>query len=148
MVLLRASKALCVAGMALLVSLVAFGNITDYGTNLAFVQHVLTMDTIFPDATIRYRAIDSPALQRAAYWLIIAAEVLTAVAALICSATPLSAGDLYPKSASPAPPVGPHAPALVKTLAAHPASSSAVPKPEALLTRMSMPPNAPAAASM
>jgi len=31
--------------MGLLVSLVAFGNLTDYETNFAFVQHVLTMDT-------------------------------------------------------------------------------------------------------
>jgi len=48
---------LAVAAVAVLVSLVAFGNLTDYDTNFAFVQHVLLMDTIFPNATIRYRAI-------------------------------------------------------------------------------------------
>jgi predicted small integral membrane protein len=79
MVVLRASKAMCVAAVALLVSLVAFGNITDYGTNLAFVRHVLMMDTSFPDATIRYRAIDNPALHHAAYWSIIGTEVASAV---------------------------------------------------------------------
>jgi predicted small integral membrane protein len=76
---LRAAKAILVAGVALLVSLVAFGNITDYETNFAFVQHVLMMDTIFPNATIRYRAITSPPLHHAAYLLIIAVEVVTAV---------------------------------------------------------------------
>src|SRR4051794_3742709 len=79
MLALRAAKTLAVATMALLVSLVAFGNITDYDTNFAFVQHVLLMDTIFPNATIRYRAITNPALHHAAYAAIIAAEVLMAV---------------------------------------------------------------------
>jgi predicted small integral membrane protein len=76
---LRSSKILLMAMIALWVSLVALGNITDYGSNLAFVQHVLAMDTIFPDARIHYRAIVSPALQHVAYVLIIAAETLAAV---------------------------------------------------------------------
>ena len=80
MLVLRASKtmAVAVAAMGLLVSLVAFGNLTDYDTNFAFVQHVLLMDTTFPSSTIRYRAITNPALYHAAYALIIAAEILTA----------------------------------------------------------------------
>lgn len=78
---LRLSKTLLVAGLALLVSLVAFGNVTDYGTNFAFVRHVLAMDTIFPDARIRYRAITSLPLQHAAYVLIIATQLLTAALA-------------------------------------------------------------------
>ena len=64
--------------MGLLVSLVAFGNLTDYDTNFAFVQHVLLMDTVFPSSTIRYRAITNLALHHAAYALIIATEILTA----------------------------------------------------------------------
>ena len=78
MLVLRASKAIAAAAMGLLVSLVAFGNLTDYDTNFAFVQHVLLMDTIYPNATIRYRALTNPALHHAAYSLIIAAEVMTA----------------------------------------------------------------------
>jgi predicted small integral membrane protein len=77
--IIRLSKTATVAAIALFASLVAFGNITDYGTNLAFVQHVLSMDTIYPTATIKYRAIDAPALQHAGYVLIIAAEALTAI---------------------------------------------------------------------
>lgn len=64
------------AAIALWVSLVAFGNLTDYGSNWQFVRHVLAMDTIFPGAGIRYRAIHSPLLQHAAYALIIAVEAL------------------------------------------------------------------------
>lgn len=79
MVIVRVSKTVLVAAIALFASLVAFGNITDYGSNFAFVMHVLSMDTIFPDSTIRYRAITSPALHHAAYILIIAAETLTAL---------------------------------------------------------------------
>jgi predicted small integral membrane protein len=77
--IIRLSKTAMVAAIALFASLVAFGNITDYGTNWAFVQHVLSMDTVDPTTTIRYRAIENPALQTGAYVLIIAAEALTAI---------------------------------------------------------------------
>lgn len=50
--IIRLSKALLVCAIALFATLVAFGNITDYGSNFAFVRHVFMMDTIFPDATI------------------------------------------------------------------------------------------------
>ncbi len=76
---IRYSKVACIAAIALFASLVAFGNMTDYASNFEFVRHVLLMDTIFPTATIRYRAIESPALHHAAYIFIIALEVLTAL---------------------------------------------------------------------
>ncbi|MER1968902.1 DUF2165 domain-containing protein [Castellaniella sp. GW247-6E4] len=76
---IRYSKLLLTAAIALFASLVSFGNITDYGSNFAFVQHVLLMDTIFPTATIQYRAIDSVAVHHAVYIFIIALETLTAV---------------------------------------------------------------------
>jgi predicted small integral membrane protein len=79
MLVIRAAKIAAVAAVALFATLVAFGNVTDYGTNLVFVQHVLAMDSIFPDSHIRYRAITSPVLQHAAYALIIAAEATTAI---------------------------------------------------------------------
>jgi predicted small integral membrane protein len=79
MIAIRAAKAALVAAIALFASLVAFGNMTDYNTNFAFVEHVLSMDTIFPFSTIKYRAITSPALHQAAYAVIIAAEAATAV---------------------------------------------------------------------
>jgi len=78
MLILRLSKVALTAAVALYASLVAFGNITDYGTNFVFVQHVLSMDSVFPGSTITYRAITSPALHHAAYAVIIAAEAGTA----------------------------------------------------------------------
>lgn len=79
MLITRLAKTAVAAAMAFYASLVAFGNITDYGTNYVFVEHVLKMDTIFPGASISYRAIDNPLLWQVFYLLIIAAETLTAV---------------------------------------------------------------------
>ena len=79
MVVIRLAKIVMVAAIALFATVVAFGNITDYDTNLAFVQHVLSMDSIFERSTIRYRAITNPALHHLAYAVIIAAEALTAL---------------------------------------------------------------------
>ena len=79
MIALRAAKATTVAAIALFASLVTFGNLTDYNTNFAFVEHVLSMDTIFPFSTIKYRAITNPSLHHAAYAIIIATEAVIAV---------------------------------------------------------------------
>lgn len=76
--LVRLSRIVLLATIALWLSLVAFGNITDAGSNWPFVQHVLAMDSIFPGAGIHYRAITSPLLQHLAYALIIATETLAA----------------------------------------------------------------------
>src|SRR5262249_29945660 len=79
MLTVRIAKIAMVASIAAFATLVAFGNITDYGTNLVFVQHVLSMDSLFPNSTITYRAITSPTLHHAAYAMIIAAEALIAM---------------------------------------------------------------------
>lgn len=79
MIVVRLCKIALVASVALFFSLVAFGNITDYGSNWQFVQHVLSMDTTFPDSGIHWRAIADPTAQAAGYWLIIATETLIAV---------------------------------------------------------------------
>jgi Predicted small integral membrane protein (DUF2165) len=41
----RITKVVMVASLALFALLVTFDNLTDYDTNYAFVQHVLSMDT-------------------------------------------------------------------------------------------------------
>lgn len=82
---LRLSKivmSLCLAAFAFLV---AFGNITDYGSNFAFVQHVLSMDTTFPGNALMYRSITNPTLWTIGYWLIIVGEGLTCVLFLIAA---------------------------------------------------------------
>ena len=79
MIVLRIAKLLMVASLAAFTFIVTFDNVTDYGANYAFVQHVLSMDTIFSDS-LRYRAITDPALWRIAYLGIIVAEGLTCAA--------------------------------------------------------------------
>src|SRR5690606_13929266 len=79
MLVVRYSKIALTAAMAFLASLVAFGNVTDYGNNFAFVQHVMQMDSVFPDSQITYRAVDSSLLHHIAYILIIIREGLTAL---------------------------------------------------------------------
>lgn len=77
----------------LYVLLAAIGNLTDYDTNLAFVQHVLAMDTTnfgaAPgtelDPGVMWRAVTAPGLQTAAYLLIIIWECLTAAVLLFAT---------------------------------------------------------------
>ena len=76
----REIKALMVACLALYPLMVAFGNITDREANFVFLQHVMSMDTTFPDNPLMYRAVTSPTLQRLAYALIIAFEALCGLA--------------------------------------------------------------------
>jgi predicted small integral membrane protein len=79
MILVRLCKIALVASVALFFSLVAFGNFTDYGSNWQFVQHVLSMDTTFPNSSLHWRSIANPTAQAAGYWLIIATETLVAL---------------------------------------------------------------------
>jgi predicted small integral membrane protein len=79
MIVVRLCKIALVAAIAAFFSLVAFGNLTDYGSNWQFVQHVLSMDTTFPNSNLHWRAIVDPTLQTAGYWLIIATEALAAL---------------------------------------------------------------------
>src|SRR5262249_60229489 len=95
MIAIRAAKAATVAAIALFATLVVFGNLTDYNTNFAFVEHVMSMGTIFPFSTIKYRAITNPALRHAAYALIIAPQAATALLCRVGAAAlgpPLRAG--------------------------------------------------------
>ena len=75
---IRLCKAALVAGVAVFFTLVSYGNVTDYGSNWQFVQHVLSMDTTFPNSSLHWRAITDPELQATGYWLIIATEIVTA----------------------------------------------------------------------
>lgn len=79
MLITRLAKIVMCLSLGLFCLLVAFDNVMDYGTNYAFVQHVLSMDTTLPDSGIRYRAIHSPLVWQWAYGAIIAAEALTGI---------------------------------------------------------------------
>ncbi|MDC0772226.1 DUF2165 domain-containing protein [Streptomyces sp. HD] len=76
---LHLAATLLTATAALYIALVAFGNITDFGTNQQFVRHVLAMDTTFKDDDLMWRAVTSKGLQDAAYVAIIAWETVAAL---------------------------------------------------------------------
>ncbi len=91
---LPVAAAVLVALNGLYILLVAFGNITDFGTNQAFVHHVLAMDTtnfgappgteLDPD--VMWRAITNTTVQNIAYIGLIVGEratVLVLVAAIV-----------------------------------------------------------------
>tara|TARA_X000001036_G_scaffold437112_2_gene481726 strand:- start:288 stop:770 length:483 start_codon:yes stop_codon:yes gene_type:complete len=73
----RLCKIVLVSAVALFAWLVGINNITDYGSNFAFVQHVMSMDTTFEGNKLMWRAIVSPNFHHAAYFLIIFLELLT-----------------------------------------------------------------------
>ncbi|MBV8932238.1 MAG: DUF2165 domain-containing protein, partial [Kutzneria sp.] len=74
---LRLVVAVLTAVSALQIGLVTLGNITDYGTNYAFVQHVFAMDTTFRSPNVMWRAVTDPTLVTIGYVLIIGWEALT-----------------------------------------------------------------------
>lgn len=73
----RYAKIVLTLALAAFAFMVTFNNVIDYGSNFTFVRHVLSMDTTFPDNAAMHRAISTPALWHAAYWLIIFGEGLT-----------------------------------------------------------------------
>jgi len=81
--IVRTAKVLLVLMVGLFSLLVGLDNLMDYGTNYAFVQHVMSMDTVFPTSTLTWRAITSPALHHVAYAGIIAAELLTGLLCIL-----------------------------------------------------------------
>lgn len=71
--------------VALYFTLIAFGNITDYGTNFAFVKHVMGMDTTFRDGDLMWRAITNSILLHLSYAGLILWETATAVVCWIAT---------------------------------------------------------------
>jgi len=81
--ILRLCKSIICFSLAIFALLVCLNNLMDYGSNYAFVQHTLSMDTVFPDNTLKYRAIVDPFVWGLAYGLIIFVEFLTGILLLI-----------------------------------------------------------------
>jgi predicted small integral membrane protein len=73
--LFRIAKAISVAAIGLMALLVAINNTTDYYANYLFVEHILKMDTTFPNSSIHYRSINEPILFHAVYIVIIVMEI-------------------------------------------------------------------------
>lgn len=72
----RAAKVLLLAGLAFYYALVVFNNLTDFGSNYGFVNHVLSMDTTFPGNHGMWRALPSTRIHLAFYLSIIAWEAV------------------------------------------------------------------------
>ncbi len=81
--ILRISKIIICVSLATLALLVGFNNLADYEANYAFVQHTLSMDTVFPENTLKSRAILDPFLWGLAYGIIIFVEFLTGILLLV-----------------------------------------------------------------
>ena len=73
----RFAKILMSLALAAFAFVVTYDNLVDYGSNFVFVQHVLSMDTTFPNNALMGRAITTPALWHAGYACIIAGEGMT-----------------------------------------------------------------------
>ncbi|MDQ0504951.1 DUF2165 family protein [Xanthobacter agilis] len=74
---LRIAKIVTAASLAAYALVVAYDNIIDYGSNYAFVGHVLSMDTTFPGNALMGRAITDERVWRAVYAAIIATEAMS-----------------------------------------------------------------------
>jgi predicted small integral membrane protein len=81
----RLAKVLLSLTLAAFALVVAYDNLIDYGSNFAFVRHVLSMDTTFPDNALLDRAIAQPWMWHAGYLLIIAGEAATGLLLLVGS---------------------------------------------------------------
>lgn len=73
----RLAKIVLAACSSVFLLLVVFGNLTDYGSNFAFVQHVLSMDTTFPGNHSMWRAVTTPAFHHLFYASIILWEAVS-----------------------------------------------------------------------
>jgi predicted small integral membrane protein len=80
--LFRIAKTIAVGGIGLMALLIVIGNITDYYSNYFFVEHVMKMDTTFPDSHIHYRSIHNQFLFHAGYIFIIVLETTMAFCCL------------------------------------------------------------------
>jgi predicted small integral membrane protein len=78
--------------VAFMFSFIAFNNITDYHTNLEWIQGILDMQTI-SSKHLQWRAITNPTLQHVAYLSVIAWEVLTAIVCWVGTFRMLRAND-------------------------------------------------------
>ena len=83
MTILRICKSIVCLSLAIFALLVCLNNVMDYNSNYTFVQHTLSMDTVFPSNTLKYRAILDPFVWSLVYGLIIFAEFLTGFLVLL-----------------------------------------------------------------
>ncbi|MDE0375421.1 MAG: DUF2165 domain-containing protein [bacterium] len=76
---------LILLGTGVMGGIVVLNNLTAPGANLAFVEHIMTMDTTNMDRGTQWREIRSPALHRIAFVTILLFEVAVTVLSLVGS---------------------------------------------------------------
>ena len=76
---IKRAKIALVFILALYFLIVVIGNLTDYGTNYMFVEHVLKMDTTFNSPNLMWRAINNVATFHIFYWIIILTEIIATI---------------------------------------------------------------------
>ena len=76
---------LILLGTGVMGGIVVLNNLTAPGANLAFVEHIMTMDTTNMDKGTQWREIRSPALHRIAFVTILLFEVAVTVLSLVGS---------------------------------------------------------------
>ncbi len=78
MMAFRRAQTALVGAVAFLLTLLAFNNLTDYDSNFHYVEHVLLMDTTFPDNHLKWRALTNPILHHLFYGALILWEATSA----------------------------------------------------------------------
>jgi len=64
---LRLAKIALTAASAFFLAIVVLNNLTDYGSNFGFVQHVLSMNSTFPGNRLMWRSIEAPLVHHLFY---------------------------------------------------------------------------------
>jgi predicted small integral membrane protein len=72
-------KIISVGSLGLMSMLIFLGNTTDYNSNYQFVEHVMRMDSVFPNSRLLYRSIQQPWVYHTAYIFLIALELIIAL---------------------------------------------------------------------
>lgn len=78
---IRGSKVVLLLFFGIYAGLVTLGNLRDPGSNMVFIEHVLSMDTTFQSQNLMGRAVTEPWVYRVSFWAIVATE---AVIAALC----------------------------------------------------------------
>ena len=72
-------KVALVGAVCAYMALVVFGNLFDSATNFSYVQHVLSMDTVLPHNTQKWRAITNVEIWRLVYVRILVYQIIATV---------------------------------------------------------------------
>jgi predicted small integral membrane protein len=79
MLITRLAKIVMCLALGVFCLVVTFGNITDPHSNYQFVEHVMSMDTTFPENELMYRSVTAPWVWKTTFALIVATQAVCGV---------------------------------------------------------------------